>query len=121
MMHVFEGRGKGEGEEEKKGVRKKKGRTVRSRPGETEFTRIFGPTIVARDLTRWIWAAFVTEYACVWGIHQYRFHQVIVCFALRDRKRKGCLWRKTVNKQWALRDGDSQVVNSPIRASTTVL
>lgn len=43
--------------EEKKGIL----RTVSKMPGEIEFTLIFGPTTVARDLIRWICAAFVTE------------------------------------------------------------
>lgn len=35
-------------------------RTVINSPGETEFTLIFGLTIPAKHLTRWICAAFVT-------------------------------------------------------------
>jgi hypothetical protein len=34
-------------------------------PGDTEFTRTRGLTIEARDLMRWICAAFVTEYAWI--------------------------------------------------------
>jgi hypothetical protein len=46
------------------------GRTVSKIPGDTEFTRIWGLTIMARDLARWICAALVTEYACVaWSVH----------------------------------------------------
>lgn len=46
--------------------------TVIKIPGDTEFTLIFGPTAKARDLTRWICAAFETAYA--WGLvsHGYR-------------------------------------------------
>lgn len=38
--------------------------TVSIKPGDTQFTRIFGAATIARALERCSWAALVTEYAC---------------------------------------------------------
>jgi hypothetical protein len=54
-------------------------------PGDTELTRILGPAMEAKPLTRWICAALVTEYAFS---NQHFPHEITLTFTNKEKHTK---------------------------------